>query len=1246
MKKILSLFLVCSMITATIFCTAPIAYADAYDNPYNPIITHTEAPVTIDSIAENIIPNALAEKTSAAPDRYFIGDTITYTFTISEAGTYAMWNYMPIVGSGLSFDIELDGAPLSAEENKIADNTIKHNYGRIGNIDLTEGPHTVKYTIIGNTADNSNYYNMSSVCLKIKKVSDIPVSSTDTTLLRHADYFKSNMSEAEYGTNTWESEFSKNTEIITPDFGTVTRPTYTGQWSTAGYFTYSLDVATAGMYYATYYTSDVTGTPAWGERSYEIGVSDVLTTIPDGYMVKMGDAMATTANPTEGTELYPEDNSSNTYTQLYKSAPTPVYLAEGTNYLKLKVRGNIGMGGFLTLEKCPENPIIFSKGTTYVPSRMAASSSCTATADGTQYYRFATNTDSVPLTSPAQANNADGTSVKYSKFPIFYNEDGTITYNVEAEADVLYNLKVDAAVDDEGGGTVALTVNGDSLGYKNLSLNNTAASPVFENVPLKKGLNTLVFNCTAPNCYGTMNHLVFTKIKDIEHKINKIEANAVEFTADATIARGTDIFTLTFSNDLNQTAFNENDFVLKKGEEAVPTVAQMDESNPEIVYLMPKTSLDYDADYSININGAKATYGLTIENYQLDFSTVATSAGDTGYAVLDGTGVPSQRNFDINGTLKNAKGIGIKGRTLTITGKDRNNNALTPALNEVLATGDDGIFTFDYTLPDAYTELSGTYTFTATDEYGAYANIPVNYISPEDEGRIVSALKGTSTAGEVEEFFTTPDGDGMTNADKLGLNISTDLTGLNSTDFYAHFVGATVSTGDALRTLYEENLTLEKFNQAADGTVVESLLDDERNKAILKLDENKRALIVNNANTLNTAIADLPPQGSAALLVEEINSLINEKLLVEYNKADSTSVAASNTSVYTNQGYEINLALDSLSDGIKKITYNLTSSTEDIFDSVAVTTSLSGVTAEAKAPAAQVKASGDALEVTLTFPSPADGVDASKLGSLSLSAPSSAGTYSIAINGELLYDEGIPYDLVTTIKPASINLSTRTNTNKGSTGYSGISSGNISSKPKEPAVTSPESNSDISAINCNFKDMTGVEWSVEAVNELFHRGIISDNEEKLFRPNDYVTREEFVKMIIEALGLTDNIYNTDINDVPKDRWSYPYIAAAMEKGIVVGDDKGGFRPGENISRQDMAVIIIRVMDKLYQPYTTDGELFADDSQIAEYAKKAVYAAKNIGIINGVGNNMCAPKGNATRAMAAKVIYEMIKAVGL
>ena len=73
----------------------------------------------------------------------------------------------------------------------------------------------------------------------------------------------------------------------------------------------------------------------------------------------------------------------------------------------------------------------------------------------------------------------------------------------------------------------------------------------------------------------------------------------------------------------------------------------------------------------------------------------------------------------------------------------------------------------------------------------------------------------------------------------------------------------------------------------------------------------------------------------------------------------------------------------------------------------------------------------------------------------------------------------------------------------------------------------------------------------------------------------------------------------------------------------------------------MAAILYRISEKLEMNFESDDELFADDDIIAGYAKEAVYVLKYESVVSGMGENRFEPLKNATRAQAAKMIFEMI-----
>lgn len=176
-----------------------------------------------------------------------------------------------------------------------------------------------------------------------------------------------------------------------------------------------------------------------------------------------------------------------------------------------------------------------------------------------------------------------------------------------------------------------------------------------------------------------------------------------------------------------------------------------------------------------------------------------------------------------------------------------------------------------------------------------------------------------------------------------------------------------------------------------------------------------------------------------------------------------------------------------------------------------------------------------------------------------------------------------------------------------------------------------------------FNDMQSALWANDAVEALYAKGIISGNDIGGFEPARNISREEFVKIIVNAFLLNDENASCDFTDVPHDRWSYPYVATAAGKGIVNGVGDNFFNTTGSITRQDMAVITKRVIDYVNKDYEELREYkeFSDSSEIADYAKDAVLYLYESGILNGFEDGSFKPQNTATRAEAAYLIYKII-----
>lgn len=199
--------------------------------------------------------------------------------------------------------------------------------------------------------------------------------------------------------------------------------------------------------------------------------------------------------------------------------------------------------------------------------------------------------------------------------------------------------------------------------------------------------------------------------------------------------------------------------------------------------------------------------------------------------------------------------------------------------------------------------------------------------------------------------------------------------------------------------------------------------------------------------------------------------------------------------------------------------------------------------------------------------------------------------------------------------------------NKGSSVYAPANNGNSQNAPE---------------IHVSFDDIEGVDWANEAIVALADKKIINGKEDNKFCPDDEITREEFVKILAGAMGYTDkdNKGNAfvDVNDTD---WFCGWVNTAYEKGLVNGVGDGAFGVGQNISRQDMCVMLYNALKSKGVQAQKGDHIFADDSDIADYAKEAVNTLYQMQVVNGVDDTRFEPQGNATRAQAAKIIYAVL-----
>ena len=179
-----------------------------------------------------------------------------------------------------------------------------------------------------------------------------------------------------------------------------------------------------------------------------------------------------------------------------------------------------------------------------------------------------------------------------------------------------------------------------------------------------------------------------------------------------------------------------------------------------------------------------------------------------------------------------------------------------------------------------------------------------------------------------------------------------------------------------------------------------------------------------------------------------------------------------------------------------------------------------------------------------------------------------------------------------------------------------------------------------------FTDITG-HWAADNILFVASRGLLSGTSDTTFSPNTGMTRGMFVTALGRLAGINPDSYKTGkFTDVKADAYYAPYVNWAAQTGIVEGVTAITFAPDTNINREQMAVIMANYAKKLGcdLPKTLQAVTFADNAQISSWAKDAVKAMQQAGILAGKANNRFDPKGTATRAEVATVLRRFVEIV--
>ncbi|RUT30521.1 pullulanase [Paenibacillus zeisoli] len=180
-------------------------------------------------------------------------------------------------------------------------------------------------------------------------------------------------------------------------------------------------------------------------------------------------------------------------------------------------------------------------------------------------------------------------------------------------------------------------------------------------------------------------------------------------------------------------------------------------------------------------------------------------------------------------------------------------------------------------------------------------------------------------------------------------------------------------------------------------------------------------------------------------------------------------------------------------------------------------------------------------------------------------------------------------------------------------------------------------------IDKSFADVPASHWASAAIKSLTAKQIVTGVTDTKYQPNSKVSRAEFTALLARALGLQAGEHSA-FADVKAGAWYASYVDAAVKAGIVTGRSKDAFAPNETISREEMAVMLIRALE-VKQGKKVDAAVsagaFADATKISSWAAAYVNAAASLELVQGKENHQFDPQGFMTRAESAQVIYKLL-----
>lgn len=266
-----------------------------------------------------------------------------------------------------------------------------------------------------------------------------------------------------------------------------------------------------------------------------------------------------------------------------------------------------------------------------------------------------------------------------------------------------------------------------------------------------------------------------------------------------------------------------------------------------------------------------------------------------------------------------------------------------------------------------------------------------------------------------------------------------------------------------------------------------------------------------------------------------------------------------------------------------------------------------------------------------------------KSGKITLGSLSADKKFTIGRSADLILVDrslvGTEYEKV----PVTVTDKETINSGSSSGSSSGDRNDNTNTVIKPSPSPAPVNTAD------KFTDISD-HWAKSAVAFVTAQGLFQGTSETEFMPDSEMTRAMFVTVLqrfgtaVNAKWKLQSSNSLSFADVPAGEWYTDAVAWASGTGVVNGIGDGMFAPNDAVTREQMAVMIVRFASLcgVELPAVTEPAEFTDAAQIQDWAADAVVKAQKAGIIQGRPEGNFDPQATATRAEVAAIMQRLVE----